>query len=89
MYVLGAQKNPLIETVLFSTHNIRIGRDIRKIFFDYTLLSSGLGLNYFNHDNLVYLLKSLFSSPELKAVIGLVPLSSVKFFFKWHLILNH
>ena len=25
MYVLGAQKNPLIETVLLSTHNIYFG----------------------------------------------------------------
>ena len=27
----GAQKNRLIETVLLSTHNIRFGKEIRKI----------------------------------------------------------
>ena len=32
-YVLGAQKNRLIETVLLSTHNIRFGREIGKMFF--------------------------------------------------------
>ena len=29
-YVLGAQKNRLIETVLLSTHNICFGWEIRK-----------------------------------------------------------
>ena len=32
-YVLGAQKNHLIETVLLSTHNICFGREIRNFFF--------------------------------------------------------
>ena len=31
-YVLGAQKNRLIETVLLSTHNICFGWEIRKLF---------------------------------------------------------
>ena len=31
-YVLGAQKNRLIETVVLSTHNIYFGKEI-KIFF--------------------------------------------------------
>ena len=31
-YVLGAQKNRLIEMVLLSTHNISFGWDIRKNF---------------------------------------------------------
>ena len=30
VYVLGAQKNRLIETVLLSTHNKRFGREIKK-----------------------------------------------------------
>ena len=30
----------LIETVLFSTHNISKGRDIRKLIFNYILLST-------------------------------------------------
>ena len=38
-YVLGAQKNRLIETVLLSTHNICFGWEIRKLFFRYALLS--------------------------------------------------
>ena len=38
-HVLGAQKNRLIETVHLSTHNICFGQEIRKIFFDYSLLS--------------------------------------------------
>ena len=29
-YVLGAQKNHLIEAALLSTHNIRFGYEIRK-----------------------------------------------------------
>ena len=41
-YVLGAQKNGLIETVLLSTHNICFGRDIRKFNFRYTLLTKVL-----------------------------------------------
>ena len=40
--VLGAQKNCLIETVLLSTHNICFGGEIRKIIFQYALLSGGL-----------------------------------------------
>ena len=32
-YVLGAQKNRLIETVLLSTHNICFGLEILKINF--------------------------------------------------------
>ena len=38
----GAQKNRLIETVLLSTHNICLGCQIRKIIFDFALLSRGL-----------------------------------------------
>ena len=32
-YVLGAQKNRLIETVLLSTYNLCFGREIRKLNF--------------------------------------------------------
>ena len=51
--VLGAQKNRLNETILLSTHNICFGWDIRNLFFEYALLSWGLGrprrqwFNYF------------------------------------------
>ena len=41
-YVLGAQKNHLIETVLLSTHNICFSWEIWKIFFPYTLLTIAL-----------------------------------------------
>ena len=41
-YLLGAQKNRLIETVLLSTHNICFGWEIRKLFFWYALLTKGL-----------------------------------------------
>ena len=41
-FVLGAQKHRLNETVLLSTHNIRFGRKIGKLIFDYALLSGGL-----------------------------------------------
>ena len=37
-YVLGAQKNRLIETVLLSTQNICFGLEIRKLNFSYALL---------------------------------------------------
>ena len=43
-YVLGAQKNHLIETVLLSTHNICFGWEIRKIIFHYALLTRGMCL---------------------------------------------
>ena len=36
-YVLDAQKNRLIETVLLSTHNICFGSIIRKLNFGYAL----------------------------------------------------
>ena len=39
---MGAQKNPLIETVLLSTYNICFGLEIRKIIFSFVLLSGGL-----------------------------------------------
>ena len=39
---MGAQKSRLIETVLLSTHNICFGWEIKKIIFQYTLLSGGL-----------------------------------------------
>ena len=38
-YVLGAQNNRLIETVLLSTHNICFGSEIIKLFFCYSFLS--------------------------------------------------
>ena len=47
-YVLGAQKNLLIETVLLSTHNICFGWEIRKLIFSYALLSKGLQTKYFS-----------------------------------------
>ena len=46
---LGAQKNRLIETVLLSTHNICFRLEIRKIIFQYTLLSGGLIRTCFLH----------------------------------------
>ena len=36
---MGTPKIRLIETVLLSTHNICLGGKIRKIIFQYTLLS--------------------------------------------------
>ena len=39
---MGAQKNRLIETVLLSTHNICFGSEMKKIVFQYALLSGGL-----------------------------------------------
>ena len=50
MYVLGAQKNHLIEIVLLSTHNICFGCRIRKIIFSYACLlktSEGGGVGHF------------------------------------------
>ena len=38
-YVLGAQMNRLIETVLLSTHNICFGCKIRKSFFCFSILT--------------------------------------------------
>ena len=38
---MGTQMNRLVETVLLSTHNICFACEIRKLFFDYTLLSRG------------------------------------------------
>ena len=41
-FVLGAQKNRLIETDLLSTHNICFDREIRNLIFRYTLLQEAL-----------------------------------------------
>ena len=41
-FVLGAQKNRLIETVLLSTHNICFCPEIRKLDFCYALLTKVL-----------------------------------------------
>ena len=43
-YVLGAQKNRLIEAVLLSTHKICFGWEIRKFIFCYALLTKVLQL---------------------------------------------
>ena len=58
--VLGAQTNRHIETVLLSTHYICFGWEIKKIVFQYTLLSEGLficeflsNVLTFNHFNWV------------------------------------
>ena len=47
----GAQKNIIIEGVLLSTHNICFGREIRKLFFCYSLLTKVLNLDtlYYGH----------------------------------------
>ena len=42
LYVLGAQIDRLIETILLSTHNICFGGEIRKIIFSHPLSSRGL-----------------------------------------------
>ena len=38
-FVLGAQKNCLIETVLLSTHNICFGLEIIELNFNYALIN--------------------------------------------------
>ena len=43
-YVLGAQKNRLIETVLLSTHNICFRLEIRKLKIPYALLTLKLNV---------------------------------------------
>ena len=43
--LLGAQKNRHIEMVLLSTHHTVLGSEIRKLVFNYTLLSRGLRFN--------------------------------------------
>ena len=51
----GAQKNRLIETVLLSTHNICFGLEIKKIIFQYALLSGGLAKYVRNHGIVLYI----------------------------------
>ena len=46
-YVLDAQKNRLIETVLLSTHNICFRWETRKLCLNYALVSGGLDNNIF------------------------------------------
>ena len=44
-FVLGAQKNRLVETVLLSIHNmfwLRYTKNIKLINFDYSLLSTSI-----------------------------------------------
>ena len=43
---MGAQKNSLIETIRLSTHNICFGWEIKKIVFQYALLSGALNRIY-------------------------------------------
>ena len=38
---MGAQKNPLIETFLLSTHDICFIWEIRQIIFNYACISGG------------------------------------------------
>ena len=38
-YVLGDQKNRLVETVLLRAHNICFSREIRKLSFNYALFT--------------------------------------------------
>ena len=45
-YILDAQKNRLIETVLLSAHNICFGCEARKLNFRYALLTKALDLGY-------------------------------------------
>ena len=47
IFVLGAHKNSLNETVLLSTHNICFGCKI-KLFFCYTLLTKVSGITLFD-----------------------------------------
>ena len=49
-YVLGAQKNRLIERDLLSTHNLCFGWEIRKLFSCFTRLTKGLKI-YINKTN--------------------------------------
>ena len=41
-YVLGTQKNALVEMVLLSTHSKCFGREIRKLFFLYIFSAIGM-----------------------------------------------
>ena len=49
-YVLGAQKNRLIETVLLSTHNICFGWEIGNLVFWYALLTTVLVIIFFSSE---------------------------------------
>ena len=65
-YVLGAQKNRLIETVLFSTHNICFGLEIRKLIFDFAHLSCGLlALDKLSYKNVLQLIIFYLISSEM------------------------
>ena len=64
VYVLGAEKNRLIETVLLSTHNICIRCEIKKITFQYALLSGGLSVlesTFALNDNSSYTIGPIFN----------------------------
>ena len=39
---MGTQKNSLTESVLLSTHNVSLGREMRKLNFNYALLYRGM-----------------------------------------------
>ena len=63
--VLGAQKNRLIETVLLSTHSTSFGYIIRKIIFQYTLLSGGLYITISIHLTKVHEISTEYTSQFL------------------------
>ena len=72
-YVLGAQKNRLIETVLLSTHNICFGREIRKLNFRLALLTKvlpphlmGESIRINSPDTLAQSVMSLIADPGVE-----------------------
>ena len=50
--MFGAQKNRLNEMVLWSTHNLGFGREIRKLIFNYTLYLEACNINCDENNNL-------------------------------------
>ena len=53
-FVLGAQKNHLIEMVLLSTYNICFNCEITKLVFNNTLFSRGLSTKESMHNMLSF-----------------------------------
>ena len=77
---MGAQKNRLIVTVLLSTHNICIGWEIKKIIFQYTLLSGGL--NSMDKNLLFIAGKGTDAKCRLTELFDLVP--EIRHIGMWH-----
>ena len=87
-YVLGAQKNRLIEMVLLSTHNICFGWEIRKLILNISFLNNALGIKYWGAKLLIISSDSVLTyvlGAQKNRLIEMVLLSTHNICFGWEI----